>query len=304
MGQIVEGMKRSIPAHLLAGVNRGARDITDTLLSAVGGAPAEAAEAKAKAEYEQRYGQSPLASSARLGTQMAVTAPVGGLVAAPLTALATKAPALANVLTPVATALRTSGFGQTGVTGAANLGARAIGGAVPGAISAGLINPDDIGMGAAIGAAIPAAVVPFVKGAIGVGKSLAAGPGQLKYKGLAAALDNNPVLMGEVMDLLKQGKTIQEAAVITGTPGLASFFSTAVNKSSESQRMVNALRDALKAQQANQLAGAEIASPGRRTRKRLSLRLNRLTSRVLSTRPRRLDKTCCRCWRQTRCQAN
>jgi hypothetical protein len=230
------------------------------LLSAVGGAPAEAAEAKAKAEYEQRYGQSPLASSARLGTQMAVTAPVGGLVAAPLTALATKAPALANVLTPVATALRTSGFGQTGVTGAANLGARAIGGAVPGAISAGLINPDDIGMGAAIGAAIPAAVVPFVKGAIGVGKSLAAGPGQLKYKGLAAALDNNPVLMGEVMDLLKQGKTIQEAAVITGTPGLASFFSTAVNKSSESQRMVNALRDALKAQQANQLAGAEIAS--------------------------------------------
>jgi hypothetical protein len=260
MDQFFEGVKQSIPAHLLAGVNRGARDITGTLLSAVGGAPAKAAEAKAKAEYEQRYGQSPLASSARLGAQMAVTAPVGGLVAAPLTALATKAPALANVLTPVATALRTSGFGKTGVTGVANLGARAIGGAVPGAISAGLINPDDTAMGAAIGAAIPAAVVPFVKGAIGVGKSLAAGPGQLKYTGLAAALDNNPVLMGEVMDLLKQGKTIQEAAVITGTPGLASFFSTAVNKSSESQRMVNALRDALKAQQANQLAGAEIAS--------------------------------------------
>lgn len=260
MDQFVEGMKRSIPAHLLAGGYRGARDITDTLLSAVGGAPAKAAEAKAKAEYEQRYGQSPLASSARLGTQMAVTAPVGGLVAAPLTALATKAPALANVLTPVATAIETSGFGQTGLTGVKNVATRAVGGAVPGAISAGLVNPDDTGMGAAIGATVPAAVVPFVKGAIGVGKSLAAGPGQLKYTGLAAALDNNPVLMGEVMDLLKQGKTIQEAAVITGTPGLASFFSTAVNKSSESQRMVNALRDALKAQQANQLAGAEIAS--------------------------------------------
>lgn len=260
MDQFVEGVKQSIPAQILAGGYRGARDITDTMLSAVGGAPAKAAEAKAKAEYEQRYGQSPLASSARLGTQMVVTAPVGGLVAAPLTAVAARAPALANVLTPVATALKTSGFGQTGLAGVANLGVRAVGGAVPGAISAGLVNPEDAAMGGALGAAVPAALVPFVKGAIGVGKSLAAGPGQLKYTGLAAALDNNPVLMGEVMDLLKQGKTIQEAAVITGAPGLASFFSTAVNKSSESQRMVNALRDALKAQQANQLASAEIAS--------------------------------------------
>ena len=262
MDQFVEGVKQSIPAQILAGGYRGARDITDTLLSAVGGAPAEAAATKAKAEYEQRYGQSPLASSARLGTQMVVTAPVGGLVAAPLTAVAARAPALANVLTPVATALKTSGFGQTGLAGVANLGVRAVGGAVPGAISTALIggDTDDTAISAAIGAAIPAALVPFVKGAIGVGKSLAAGPGQLKYTGLAAALDNNPVLMGEVMDLLKQGKTIQEAAVITGAPGLASFFSTAVNKSSESQRMVNALRDALKAQQANQLASAEIAS--------------------------------------------
>ena len=48
MDQFFEGVKQSIPAHLLAGVNRGARDITGTLLSAVGGAPAKAAEAKAK----------------------------------------------------------------------------------------------------------------------------------------------------------------------------------------------------------------------------------------------------------------
>lgn len=260
MDQFVEGVKQSIPAQILAGGYRGARDITGTILSAVGGAPAEAAEAKAKAEYEQRYGQSPLASSARLGAQMAVTAPIGGLVAAPLKAAATMAPSLAKFLTPVAGAIETSGFGQTGLPGVRNVATRAVGGAVPGAISAGLVNPEDAAMSGAIGAAVPAALVPFVKGAIGVGKSLAAGPGQLKYTGLAAALDNNPVLMGEVMDLLKQGKTIQEAAVITGAPGLASFFSTAVNKSSESQRMVNALRDALKAQQANQLASAEIAS--------------------------------------------
>ena len=85
-------------------------------------------------------------------------------------------------------------------------------------------------------------------------------PEKLKYKGLAAALDNNPVLMGEVIDLLKQGKSVQEAAVITGTPGLATFFNTARDATTETQRMANALRDALKAQQANQLASAEIAS--------------------------------------------
>ena len=82
-------------------------------------------------------------------------------------------------------------------------------------------------------------------------------PERLKYKGLAAALDNNPVLMGEVMDLLKQGKTIQEAAAITGTPGLAAFTKTASNASTETQRMFNALDAERRSLQANQLAGAQ-----------------------------------------------
>ena len=82
-------------------------------------------------------------------------------------------------------------------------------------------------------------------------------PEKLKYKGLAAALDNNPVLMGEVMDLLKQGKTIQEAAAITGTPGLAAFTKTASNASTETQRMYNALDAERRSLQANQLAGAQ-----------------------------------------------
>jgi hypothetical protein len=174
MDQFIEGVKQSIPAQILAGGYRGARDITDTLLSAVGGAPAEAAAAKAKAEYEQRYGDSALASSARLGTQMAVTAPVGGLVAAPLKAAATMAPSLAKFLTPVATALETSGFGQTGLTGVKNVATRAVGGAVPGAISAGLVNPEDAGMGGAIGAAVPAVAAPVAKIGIEFGRKVAA----------------------------------------------------------------------------------------------------------------------------------
>ena len=165
MDQFFGGVMQSIPAQLLVGVNRGARDITGTVLSAVGGAPAKAAEAKAKAEYEQRYGQSPLASSARLGAQMAVTAPIGGLVAAPLKAAATMAPSLAKFLTPIAGAIETSGFGQTGLTGVRNVATRAVGGAVPGAISTALIggDADDTAMGGAIGAVVPAVVAPVAK---------------------------------------------------------------------------------------------------------------------------------------------
>jgi len=85
-------------------------------------------------------------------------------------------------------------------------------------------------------------------------------PEKLKYKGLAAALDNNPVLMSEVMDLLKQGKTIQEAAAITGTPGLAAFTKTASNASTETQRMYNALDAERRSLQANQLAGAQASA--------------------------------------------
>lgn len=173
MDQFVEGVKQSIPAQILAGGYRGARDITDTLLSAIGGAPAEAAAAKAKAEYEQRYGESALASSARLGTQMAVTAPIGGLVAAPLKAAATMAPSLAKFLTPVATALETSGFGQTGLTGLKNVATRAVGGAVPGAISAGLTG-GDTELGGAIGAAVPAVVAPVAKIGLEFGRKVAA----------------------------------------------------------------------------------------------------------------------------------
>lgn len=85
-------------------------------------------------------------------------------------------------------------------------------------------------------------------------------PEKLKYTGLAAALDNNPVLMGEVMDLLKQGKTVQEAAVITGAPGLATFFNTARDATTETQRMFNALDAERRSLQANQLAGAQTSA--------------------------------------------
>ena len=81
-------------------------------------------------------------------------------------------------------------------------------------------------------------------------------PSGLKTSGLADALENNPVLMGQVKSLLEQGKTIEQAAAITNSPGLATFAKTARNASSSTQRLYNELDDALRATQTNQLATA------------------------------------------------
>ena len=81
-------------------------------------------------------------------------------------------------------------------------------------------------------------------------------PSGLKTSGLADALENNPVLMGQVKSLLEQGKTIEQAAAITGSPGLATFSKTARNASASTQRLYNELDDALQATQKNKLATA------------------------------------------------
>jgi hypothetical protein len=149
------------------------------------------------------------------------------------------------------------GVGGGALKAGARLGERA-GVAVPGLRAA--------GEGAAALGRITNPLAPVAAAVEKVGPMLGKGasslmavvsPEKLKYKGLAAALDNNPVLMSEVMDLLKQGKTIQEAAAITGTPGLAAFTKTASNASTETQRMYNALDAERRSLQANQLAGAQ-----------------------------------------------
>lgn len=106
----------------------------------------------------------------KLGAEVAGTAGVGGVVAAPLRGLAALAPRAAPALAPIIEAITTSGMraGQVApgfVAGAKALGTRALGGAVTGGASAGLVNPEDAGTGAGIGAAIP--VVGKAAGAAG-----------------------------------------------------------------------------------------------------------------------------------------
>lgn len=145
--------------QLPTGIYKGFKDVTDTLFK--GGASAvdfvtgantraaiDAAAAQSNADYERTYGGSNLAATGRLAGNIGATFPVGGVLAAPFRTIAPEA----------AVALQTGGFG------AKTLAGRGTAGAVTGAVSAGLVNPEDAGTGAIVGAVVPTVVAPLVKG--------------------------------------------------------------------------------------------------------------------------------------------
>jgi hypothetical protein len=154
-----------------AGIYRGFKDVTDTLIK--GGASAldylagtktratvDEAAARSAREYEQTYGKSMLAGGGRLAGNIVATAPVGAVVAAPLKAMGVAAPIVESV---ASSGFRTGIAPTTGVARAADLAVRGAGGAVTGGLSAGLVNPEDTAMGAALGAAIPTVAAPVLK---------------------------------------------------------------------------------------------------------------------------------------------
>ena len=204
------------------GIYQGVKDVTDTL--AKGGASAldylvntdsrsavDQAVAEQQAEYNKVYGDSALASGGRFVGNVAATLPVGGVAAAPFKALATAAPVTARVAAPVAEALTSGGFRAGQATGAAGAAARATGGAVTGGASAGLVNPDDIAAGAALGAAVP------VIGKVG-GKAIS------KTTGWLTDLVNGKLPAVEAGKLAREslGKNLPEAltALQNARPGI------------------------------------------------------------------------------------
>jgi len=102
----------------------------------------------------------------KFGGEMAGTAGVGGVLAKGLSAV----PAVSSRVPGLIQALRSGGM-----TGP-NIGTRAAGGAVSGGASAALVNPEDVGSGAAIGAALPVvgkagfAITKILGGTTGVGE--------------------------------------------------------------------------------------------------------------------------------------
>jgi len=110
-------------------------------------------------QFKRDYGDSTAASVGRVGGNIAATYPVGGVLGGVAKGAAALVPNAAPVLVPLGNALATSGL-RTGAVqgGATNMLFRMAGGAGTGAVSAGLVNPDDVGTGAVLGAVLPPAL--------------------------------------------------------------------------------------------------------------------------------------------------
>ena len=166
-----------------AGIYKGFKNVSDTLirggasaLDYVAGTNTRAAVEQAKqaddAKYNKVYGASTLGKSSEiLGEIGATMLPIAGL-AKVVAKGAELAPSLAKFLTPVSKSIASGGF-NTGLTGGAvNTGVRALGGGAGGAIGAGLVNPEDAGVGAVFGAAVPALALPAAKFVVEQGRKM------------------------------------------------------------------------------------------------------------------------------------
>ncbi len=160
----------SLPGRVAAGAGLGVADIGNTVLNAAspltnlipGGAQWNRTRNADMDALTRANEDSTGFQAGRIGANIAMTAPVGGAIAGTARAAA---PALAaGRAAPLVNAIASAGM-RTGspVTTtfagkAADLGARSIGGAITGGASAALVNPDQAGMGAAIGGALPGAL--------------------------------------------------------------------------------------------------------------------------------------------------
>jgi len=157
--------------NLVAGAVRGAGSIGKTILSPIdalaravnGGKPINVGGYDIAGQDRgagmdaglQTMGAQPdslMYQGGKLAGEIAGTAGAGGAVANGLVRIA---PRLATAAPALIDAVRTGGMSANGATGLAGLAARTAGGAITGATSAGLVDPESAGMGALIGGALP-----------------------------------------------------------------------------------------------------------------------------------------------------
>lgn len=177
--------------NLAAGAVRGAGSIGATLLAPVDMAK-DAIAGKGlslESNRERRKGMdaalqtmgaepdSWMYQGGKIGGEIAGTAGVGGVLAKGAQG-AGAAPALVE-------ALRTGGLSADGLKGAAGLATRTLGGAATGATSAGLVDPEQAGMGAVVGGALPGAVMAAGKTGAALGKAIRGGAIAPETKALA-----------------------------------------------------------------------------------------------------------------------
>jgi hypothetical protein len=130
----------------------------------------------------------------KLGTEVLGTLGVGGALAKGVAML----PGVAAKAAPWVQALRTGGFNAGGVTGAKGLAVRAAGGAGAGGGAAALADPEQIGTGATIGAAIPVA-----------GKAIA-GTGTLIKKAIGATTGVGDAALTQALRAGKEGGKVAQ----------------------------------------------------------------------------------------------
>ncbi|MDE3021923.1 MAG: hypothetical protein KGI54_08695 [Pseudomonadota bacterium] len=170
-----------ILGSLLSGGLRGAGEIGATILralpNALGGDTAEQSTQRradinaAVDSLNEGLGVSqPLETVGKLGTEIAGTAGAGGAIAKGMTAIPQVAKAAPNLINAIQSAGMTAGKAGPGLMGGLeNLATRAAGGAITGGASAGMINPNEAGMGAALGGGATLAMkgLGAVGGAVG-----------------------------------------------------------------------------------------------------------------------------------------
>lgn len=200
LSSVLENPQGALTAggQLLKGGARGVKDVIDTgaqwaaqgfdaLFDTNEGSRVRAMNDAGKADFK-RNNSSPGAAIGRFGGQMAPTMMVGPLLGAGATAVG--APRLGS-------ALASSGM-TTGGAGWRDLALRTAAGGTVGGITAGLVNPDDMAMGAGIGAALPGSLQlagklgGAVHSAVSSGKP---GAGRLLAEALGVTEDELPAII-------------------------------------------------------------------------------------------------------------
>lgn len=274
-----QGKNGSMVGDMLAGVVRGAGGIGATLLTPIDAAARKLGiqnefigrtdRRKAMDEALRGLGADTDSWSfkgGKLASEIAGTAGVGGVLAKPLMAaapaLSAAAPRAGELLGRLGSAVSSGGFtAGSGGRPVADLALRTAGGAATGAAAAGMVNPEDAGLGAAIGGALPGVLKATGAGGAAVG-SLFKGKEKKAAEELARALN-----LGNADDINRAVLKLRAAQELV--PGAKPTVAQALQtpQGGVLQRVVSdsaggsALRDTLAAQNQARMAALEGVAP-------------------------------------------
>lgn len=177
-------VRQAVLASPIGGVARGLKDVVDTgalglatLADKVTGGN-EAQRVRAMNQAGRDEFKAATESLASPGTVLPAIARFGGNLAATAPAVNAIGATVATVAPRVGAAISSGGMttgaapAATKAARAADMGIRVAGGAAGGGVAAGLVNPDDAGTGAAIGAAMPVAVQALGRAGQAVGRAI------------------------------------------------------------------------------------------------------------------------------------